>query len=123
MPRYPAIVEHDQEADLYGVMFPDLDGIVATGKSFDEALTNAEAALHDYLEGGAYAEPSELHEVEVTAGHVLVSMPAVLPLPGSKALEVDVGTLAFIDVQTKARGLTPRAYVTWMARRIAAMGG
>ena len=47
MPHYPAVV--DSEAGAYGVTFPDLPGIVAVGKTVDEALANAKEALRDYV--------------------------------------------------------------------------
>ena len=130
MDRYPAFVEHDEDTGLYGVVFPDLTGIVAMGESFDEALMNAEAALRDCIEimdepGWSYAEPSKAHEVEVPAGNVLVSIPLIRPSPetvrANLYLEADV--LAFIDGEAKRRNMTRKSYVTWMARRVAAMGG
>ncbi len=45
MIRYPALI--DGEKGAYGVTFPDLPGIVAMGKTMDEALMNAEEALRD----------------------------------------------------------------------------
>jgi len=40
--RYPAVI--DGKKGAYGVTFPDLPGIVAMGKTLDEALVNAEEA-------------------------------------------------------------------------------
>ena len=130
MDRYPAFVEHDKETGLYGVVFPDLTGVVAMGESFDEALLNAEEALRDCIEvmeerGWDSAKPSNAHEVEVPAGNVLVSIPLIRPsaktVRANLYLEADV--LAFIDGEAKRRSMTRKSYVTWMARRVAAMGG
>ena len=130
MDRYPAFVEHDKETGLYGVVFPDLTGVVAMGESFDEALLNAEEALRDCIEvleerGWEYVKPSNAHEVEVPAGNVLVSIPLIRPsaktVRANLYLEADV--LAFIDGEAKRRSMTRKSYVTWMARRVAAMGG
>ena len=46
MARYPALI--DGKKGAYGVAFPDLPGIVAMGKTIDEAMVNAEEALRDY---------------------------------------------------------------------------
>ena len=46
MARYPALI--DGKKGAYGVTFPDLPGIVAMGKTIDEAMVNAEEALRDY---------------------------------------------------------------------------
>ena len=46
MARYPALI--DGKKGAYGVTFPDLPGIVAMGKTIDEAMRNAEEALLDY---------------------------------------------------------------------------
>ena len=45
--RYPAVI--DGKKGAYGATFPDLPGIVAMGKTLDEALVNAEEALRDYV--------------------------------------------------------------------------
>ena len=45
--QYPALV--DGEAGAYGVIFPDLPGIVAMGETIDDALVHAEEALRDYV--------------------------------------------------------------------------
>ena len=47
MTRYPALI--DGKKGAYGVTFPDLPGIVAMGKTVDDAMVNAEEALRDYV--------------------------------------------------------------------------
>ena len=130
MDRYPALIEHDEETGLYGVVFPDLTGTVAMGKTVDEAMRNAEAALRDCVEiaierGWDVPPPSPFWEVEVPAGNQLVAIALILPSPetvrANLYLEADV--LAFIDGEAKRRNMTRKSYVTWMARRVAAMGG
>ena len=69
--RYPAIVEG--EGSDYGVVFPDLPGIVAMGDTLDEAMRNAEEALQDYVDeatkdGLALTPPSRLEDVVPKAG-------------------------------------------------------
>ena len=128
MVRYPALLEH--EDGVYGVVFPDLDGVVAVGDSVDEVLLNAEAALRDYVthmeaRGWPYAPPTPFFEVEAPAGNQLVSIPLIHPSPQTVRanLALEEGVLAFIDGEAQRRGMTRKSYVSWMAKRIAAMGG
>ena len=81
MPRYPALI--DGEKGAYGVTFPDLPGIVAMGKTVDEAMLNAEEALRDYaieaeIDGEDIVIPSPFDKVETSAGQQLVSIPLAL---------------------------------------------
>ncbi len=128
MSRYPALI--DGEKGAYGVTFPDLPGIVAMGSTLDEALANAEDALRDYAieaekDNLALTPPSALEQVEAPAGYALVSIP-MIRFSGRSVranLSLDEGVAAFIDGEARRRGLTRTAYVEWMARRIAQMGG
>ena len=126
--RYPALIDGEQGA--YGAIFPDLPGIVAMGSSLDEVIANAEEALRDYAleaerDGEALVSPSALEHVETSPGTTLVSIP-LLRLSGRAVranLSLDEGVVAWIDSEANRRGLTRKAYVEWMARRIAQQGG
>lgn len=126
--RYPAVI--DGKKGAYGVTFPDLPGIVAMGKTLDEALVNAEEALRDYVvetekDGETIMPPSALERVEVPDGCLLVSVP-LLRLSGRSVrsnMLLDEGVAAFIASEAQRRGMTRTAYVEWMTRRIAQMGG
>ena len=126
--RYPALI--DGERGAYGATFPDLPGIVAMGSSLDEVIANAEEALRDYAleaerDGEALVSPSALEDVETPPGLTLVSIP-LLQLSGRAVranLSLDEGVVAWIDSEANRRGLTRKAYVEWMARRIAQQGG
>ena len=64
MLRYPALI--DGKKGAYGVTFPDLPGIIAMGKTVDEAMLNAEEALRDYAveterDGEEITLPSAFH--------------------------------------------------------------
>lgn len=126
--RYPAVV--DGKKGAYGVTFPDLPGIVAMGKTLDEALVNAEEALRDYVietekDGETVTPPSTLERVKTPAGCLLVSIP-LLRLSGRSVranMLLDEGVAAFIASEARRRGITRTAYVEWMTRRIAQMGG
>ncbi len=126
--RYPAVIDGKKSA--YGVTFPDLPGIVAMGKTLDEALVNAEEALRDYVvetekDGVTITPPSALEQVDTPDGCLLVSVP-LLRLSGRSVranMLLDEGVAAFIASEAQRRGMTRTAYVEWMTRRIAQMGG
>ncbi len=88
MASYPALVEWDDEAGAYGVVFPDILGTVAMGNTFEEALAHAEESLRDYFEvmaeygqdGAVVSPPSDLEAVEVPTKNTLVSIPVVSPI-------------------------------------------
>ncbi len=126
--RYPALIDGAKGA--YGVSFPDLPGIVAMGDTIDEALLNAEEALRDYAneteaDGEAIEQPSELEQVVAGPGEVLTIVPLIRPSGKSVRIHmaIDDGVAHFIDSEANRRGMTRTAYVEWMARRIAIMGG
>lgn len=78
MPTYPVLIDGAKGA--YGVTFPDLPGIVAMGKTVDEAMLNAKEALNDYAietqaDGDSLAPPTPLDQVPTTNGQTLVSIP------------------------------------------------
>lgn len=80
MTRYPALI--DGEKGAYGVTFPDLSGIVAMGRTIDEALAHAKEALRDYVietekDGQEIVPPSSMEQVETPVGHSLVSVPLI----------------------------------------------
>ena len=126
--RYPAVI--DGKKGAYGVTFPDLPGIVAMGKTLDEALLNAEEALRDYVvetekDGETITPPSTLEQVETPGGCLLASVP-LLRLSGRSVrtnMLLDEGVAAFIDREARRRNMTRTAYVEWMTRRIAQIGG
>ena len=128
MSRYPAYI--DGKKGAYGVTFPDLPGIVAMGKTIDEAMVNAEEALRDYAveaekDNEAIITPSDLERVETPAGQALVSIP-LIRLSGRSVrrhMTLDEGVAAFIDNEARRRGMTRTSYIEWMARRVAEMGG
>ena len=128
MIRYPALIDGDNGA--FGVVFPDIPGVGAMGHTVDEALLNAEDALRDYAieaekDGEELAEPSPFQTIETPHGSQLTSIPLIRASGKSvrAGLTLDEGVAEFIDSEARRRGMTRKAYITWMARRIAAMGG
>ena len=100
------------------------------GNTVDEALLNAEAALRDYVaeterDGEQLAYPSPFQSIETPDGNQLVSIPLIRPsgrsVRAGLTLEEDVAE--FINSEARRRGMTRKACITWMVRRIAAMGG
>ena len=128
MTRYPAVIDGAKGA--YGVTFPDLPGVVAMGTTVDDALVHAEEALQDYAleadkDGDALVTPTAMEQVDGQDGQMLVSIP-LIRLSGRRVranLSLDQDVAAFIDGEAARRGMTRTAYVGWMARRIAQMGG
>ena len=126
--RYPALM--DSREGAYGVVFPDLPGCAAMGYTVEDAIVNAEDAMRDWMEemekrGREIATPSSFESIEVPEGCQLVSVP-LLKVSGRKVranLTLDEGVAAFIDSEARRRKMTRTAYITWMARRIAQMGG
>jgi predicted RNase H-like HicB family nuclease len=128
MYRYPALI--DGKVGAYGVVFPDIDGLTAMGKTIDEALINGEEVLRDYAiemekDGVEFAVPSAPEAIEVPEGSFLMVIPLIRT--SGKAVRanmvLDEDVLDFIDTEAGRRSMTRTAYVTWMTRRIAQMGG
>ncbi len=126
--RYPALI--DGQKGAYGVVFPDLDGVVAMGTTIDEALVNAEESLRDYAQDmirsdAPLATPSAPEDIDVPPGASLTTVALIRqggkPVRANMLLAPDV--LSFIDFEAARRKMTRTSYVEWMARRIAQMGG
>ena len=69
--KYPAFLEGG--GDDYGIVFPDLPGIVAMGDTLEEVLANAEEVLRDYAveserDGLALIPPSASEQLQVPEG-------------------------------------------------------
>jgi predicted RNase H-like HicB family nuclease len=129
MSRYTVLV--DGKKGAYGVVFPDIDGCVAMGKTIDEALANAGEALRDILadteeRGEPLPKPRApeelLRDTEVAgalaAGSVLASVPLVRETgrPTKANLSLDAGVLAAIDEEASRRKLTRSAFIELLAR-------
>jgi predicted RNase H-like HicB family nuclease len=129
MARYIALI--DGKAGAYGVVFPDLPGCTAMGKTMDDALTNAADALRDWVEvmeeGGArIPRPRALEtlrrDLGVKSALALGAGLATVPLvretgkPVKANLSIDSGVLAAIDEEAERRKLTRSAFVELLAR-------
>ena len=72
--KYPAFIEDGGED--YGIVFPDLPGIVAMGDALEEVLANAEEVLRDHAveserDGLALIPPSAPERLQVPDGCTL----------------------------------------------------
>ena len=93
-------------------------------------MVNAEEALRDCeieaeKDGEPITPPSDLERVRIEAGQTLVSIP-LIRLSGRSVrrhMTLDEGVAAFIDSEARRRGMTRTAYIEWMTRRVAEMGG
>jgi len=129
MARYIALI--DGKAGAYGVVFPDLAGCAAMGKTMDEALANAAEALRDWAEvveeaGGKLPAPRPLEtlrrdrDVKAALAHGagLATVPLVRETgkPVKANLSIDSGVLAALDAEAKRRNLTRSAFIELLAR-------
>ena len=100
------------------------------GSTVDEALLNAEDALRDYAieterDGAELVPPSPFQTIKTPVGNQLVSI-ALIRSSGKSVragLTLDEDVAEFIDSEARRRGMTRKTYITWIVRRIAAMGG
>lgn len=129
MSRYFALI--DGKVGAYGIVFPDLPGCTAMGRTTDEALYNAAAALRDWAEvteeaGGRVSRPRNLEALRrdadvkaaLAGGAGLASVPLVRETgkPVKANLSIDSGVLAAMDEEAERRHLTRSAFVELLAR-------
>jgi predicted RNase H-like HicB family nuclease len=130
MARYIALI--DGKAGAYGVVFPDLPGCTAMGKSVEEALANAAESMRDWVEvteeqGEKVSAPRPLeklrHDRDVAAALAAGASLAAVPLvretgkPVKANLSIDSGILAAIDEEASRRKLTRSAFIEMVIRR------
>ncbi len=80
MIRYPALI--DGEEGAYGVVFPDIPGVVAMGYTIADAISNAESVLRDYVietewDGVELTTPSPPRSIPIPEGNHLVAIPLI----------------------------------------------
>jgi predicted RNase H-like HicB family nuclease len=129
MARYIALI--DGSVGAYGVVFPDLPGCTAMGKTMDDALSNACEALRDWAlvteeSGGKIPRPRNLetlrrdpdvkHALADGAGLATVPLVRETGKPVKANLSIDSGVLAAMDEEAARRSLTRSAFVEMLAR-------
>ena len=82
MIKYPAVI--DGERGAYGVVIPDLRGAHAMGATVDEALTDAEDMLPEFLDvlrehGAPVPPPSSAEDVVLQPGEMLAFVTLRVP--------------------------------------------
>jgi predicted RNase H-like HicB family nuclease len=131
MARYVALI--DGKAGAYGVVFPDLPGCTAMGKTVDQAIANAAEALRDWIEvkkehGKEPPLPLPIEKLRrradvaqaIGSGATLAAVPLVRETdkPVKANLSIDAGVLAALDEEAARRKLTRSAFVEMIARRM-----
>jgi predicted RNase H-like HicB family nuclease len=130
MARYIALI--DGKAGAYGVVFPDLPGCTAMGKTIEEALGNAAESLRDWIEvtekdGATAPAPRPLEKLRreadvaeaLAGGATLAAVPLIRETgkPVKANLSIDSGILALIDEEAARRKLTRSRFVEMIVRR------
>jgi|SRR6185312_1742990 len=129
MARYIALI--DGKAGAYGIVFPDLPGCTAMGKTMEGALANAADALRDWAEateegGGKVPRPRPLEALrrDPEVKEALASGAGIAPVPLVREtgkpvkanLSIDSGVLSALDEEAKRRNLTRSAFIELLAR-------
>jgi predicted RNase H-like HicB family nuclease len=131
MARYIALI--DGKAGAYGVVFPDLPGCTAMGKTVEQALANAAESLREWIDvteknGEKPPVPRRLETLRrdedvaeaLADGATLAAIPLVRETgkPIKANLSIDSGILAAIDEEAARRKLTRSAFVEMIMRRM-----
>ncbi len=124
--RYTALV--DGKSGAYGVVFPDILGCNAMGKTVEEALAHAAEVLREFADdlGPALPPPRPIEALladsvvagEIAEGAVLASVPLVRATgkPVKANISIDEGVLAALDEEAGRRQLTRSALIELLAR-------
>jgi predicted RNase H-like HicB family nuclease len=130
MTRYIALI--DGSAGAYGIVFPDLPGCTAMGTTIEQSISNAAAALHDWIEiktehGDPIPGPRALENLRkepevieaLAEGSTLVTIPYIHATgkPKKANLSLDAGILDAIDEAAEKRNLTRSAFIEFLARQ------
>ena len=127
--RYVALL--DGKAGAYGVVFPDLSGCTAMGRTQDQALANAASAASEWAEAvmatngripkprtldALRNDPGTVEAINDGAAFVIVPMVFESGKPAKANLSLDAGLLRAIDEAAEAKGLTRSAFIASAAR-------
>lgn len=122
---FPAVLE--AVSDGFSVFFPDLPGCTSHGRTSEEAVANAEAALALHLRGmvedkEAVPEPTPLERLELDPEVAAFATVLVRgELPGRSVrfnASFEEGLLAAVDSAAGRRGKTRSAFLADAARRV-----
>ena len=128
--RYSALI--DGKPGAYGVVFPDLPGCTAMGDTLDQAVTEASAALADWIgavegSGGAVppASAAEALRSDPEVADALADGACLVAVLLARAtgrsvranLSLDEGLVAAIDAAAHSRGVTRSGMVSIIVRQ------
>lgn len=127
--HYQAFIH--QDADGFGVSFPDFPGCIAHGTTLDAALQSAREALAFHVEGmqedgDTIPAPRSADDIATDAdlaewreGATLAYVPLLLDRGSPKRvnISVDPGLLEAIDDAARARGINRSAFLASAARK------
>lgn len=126
MRHYIGLIHKDADSD-FGVSFPDFPGVIAAGKSLDEARILAEEALAFHVDGlvedgEAIPEPSSLDEVMAEKDNRTgVAILVTLKAEAAKVVRVNVtipeDVLSEIDRYAERHGYSRSGFLTAAARK------
>lgn len=127
--RYVALL--DGKSGAYGVVVPDLPGCTAMGRTLNEAMRHAVAAVTAWAEdaradGERMPRPRSAEAVRadpdiaaaLAKGAAIMIVPLILDSgrPAKANLSLDAALLQAIDEAAAARGLTRSAFIASAAR-------
>ena len=130
MTRYVALLDGAKGA--YGIVVPDLPGCTAAAATIPEVMTNAIAAVRDWIldareDGEDIPQPRDMLTLKTADedvaealrdGAAFVVVPVLIDSgrPAKANLSLDAGLLEAIDDAAKASGLTRSSFVATAAR-------
>jgi predicted RNase H-like HicB family nuclease len=129
MTRYVALVEGERAS--FGLIFPDLPGCVAMGKTMDEVVRLGTEALSEWVidvvsDGLKLPRARTMDQLfkdpevqeDLARGSVFVSIPLILDCGRSARanISLDAGLLNAVDEEAQRHGVTRSAFLAAAAR-------
>ena len=129
MTRYIAIIDYDQDEDVFGAYFPDAPGCTAMGKTEDEVIANATEALSEWAaderaagnelaRARSYVQLLKSKEYGLGQNGMVAFIPLILETGKviRANISIDAGLLTSIDEEATRQGITRSAYLAAAAR-------
>lgn len=129
MARYIAIIEYDDDEQMFGAFFPDADGCTAMGSTEEEVVANATDALAEWVTDAvadgrdvptprSYVQLRKSGEYDLGKGAMIATIPLYYESGRSVRanLSLDAGLLQSIDSEAANLGITRSAFLAAAAR-------
>lgn len=129
MARYVAIVEYDEDDDVFMASFPDAPGCTSMGNTEEEVIANATEALAEWAadeiaDGREPPEPRSYRQLLKSGDYDLgnggmVAFVLLIRETGKLAranISIDTGLLSEIDHEANRIGITRSAFLAAAAR-------